>query len=721
MSVSLLANMIGFRKTILSLVISVSVVAGALSVSGAFTNQDLLNLFEQRKDVQPEIIKAYQKAFIPEAWHFVNERAPQLSNVVVGIVDSGVDSKHPEFVNPSVNFGSSTVSDLVDSGISLDGTISTHGTNVAGIIGANNLSATSSANYTFPQMNGVASGVRNISYSIESRRLGILTLFDARRAISDFSRRQVSVVNISRATSFGLVGNLFLKGPIEKAVDVFFVVSAGNSDVSADGVSPATLGNDLDNVITIGATDLDNARASFSNFGSAVNMAAPGVNVYSPTFFIPPLGLGDYDPTFSGTSASAPMVTGVAAILKALEPEYQKYTPGLVMSPARIKEILVSSGDPIDTDKPIGPRLNAHRAVAWLFPPTAVQELRATTTTTESVDLEWSLPPDSGFQNPDFASYKIFRSTSPDVDTSDTLVATITDPAQTTYTDANLTPNTTFFYKAFVFDKAGLSAASNEVSAATLPVAEPPAAVSLSQIYPSLTTGDYIGLFWTKSNETDFAYYKIFRNDALIATIANQNQIYFKDAGLAPGTYLYKVFVEDQDGLSAASNELSGRVFGSEEVVTRIPGVPEPGDSGLPANTAIPGFVFGINLFDCPRNSESPFSCTGPFTVVSQRVDGHGHLGKFRSFSASVAANLLNDTPGLHFILHHLDTFHLNLVASDDSYLIFIPPYGIRGFLPQGVLRVVEAQVFAGSTTNIITQASGGAVNESAGFLTVVP
>ena len=61
-----------------------------------------------------------------------------------------------------------------------------------------------------------------------------------------------------------------------------------------------------------------------------------------------------YDNFFGGTSASAPMVTGVAGLIKAIKPE---------LTPAQMKQILIETGDPISTDKPIGPRLNAYKAV----------------------------------------------------------------------------------------------------------------------------------------------------------------------------------------------------------------------------------------------------------------------------------------------------------------------------------------------------------------------
>ena len=73
---------------------------------------------------------------------------------------------------------------------------------------------------------------------------------------------------------------------------------------------------------------------------------APGVDVYSPK----PTGKGrlEYDQGFSGTSASAPMVTGVAAIMKAINPN---------LSPFTLKQALERTADPIETgelDKPLG-------------------------------------------------------------------------------------------------------------------------------------------------------------------------------------------------------------------------------------------------------------------------------------------------------------------------------------------------------------------------------
>jgi len=283
--------------------------------------------------------------------------------------------------------------------------------------------------------------------------------------------------------------------------DVLFVASAGNFEfdflgfdvegVDAELVVPANLGDNFNNVVTVGATDTtlsrEDSRASFSSFGSVVSVAAPGVAVYSPAprgrgnF---PIGALNYDQFFSGTSAAAPMVTGVAAVLKTLEPEYQKFIPGLMMDPTTIKNTLVASADPIQPDKRLGfgcfnetttttgCRLNAHRAVAWFFPP-ASTTLSVAATTSDSISISWVNPLDFAFTTPDFDSYRIFRSTTSPVTLESTLVETTDDVNQLSFTETNLQSKTEFFYKVFVFDKAGLYAASNEVSAKTGVTAPP--------------------------------------------------------------------------------------------------------------------------------------------------------------------------------------------------------------------------------------------------------
>jgi subtilisin family serine protease len=230
-----------------------------------------------------------------------------------------------------------------------------------------------------------------------------------------------------------------------------FVAAAGDSASLATSSAPGSLGA-LPNVITVGASTVCynvpqggcvlDQRYYTSNFGLPVSIAAPGVGVFSPTYYdaAQPLDFHDYS-LFSDSSAAAPMVSGVAAILMALEPEYQKYNPGIVMSPARVKDILIKSADPIYAPSPTerskrlgfgcapagtpnvqGCRLTAHRAIAWLFPPEAVVLNPGTNVTSTSVTVSWTKPSDFHLRNPDFASYQIFRSTNAGVTTASTLV-----------------------------------------------------------------------------------------------------------------------------------------------------------------------------------------------------------------------------------------------------------------------------------------------------------
>ena len=330
--------------------------------------------FSHLKENNPsEWTRAYDIIRAEDTWNKIASSSLPLSHVTIGIIDSGIDAKHPEFMSGgdltnTVLFGTTPPDAEKDD----DG----HGTGVAGIIGANNISAFGILPANSPQTNGILSGALPVSkYTLEVRGLpSAESLFF--ESIKDiFVQSQLlhaDVVNMSRGyardktlpdgypDSYLNKNTFFYSLVFPKFPNTLFVFSAGNDGTNVENQTPANI--NLANTMTVGATEILGDRldkrfvlspAISSNFGSGVDISAPGI-VYAPTEQGKgELSDGDYT-LFNSTSASAPLVTGVAGLLKSIKPS---------LTPAQIKQILIRTADPIVTDQPIGGRLNAYKAV----------------------------------------------------------------------------------------------------------------------------------------------------------------------------------------------------------------------------------------------------------------------------------------------------------------------------------------------------------------------
>lgn len=216
-------------------------------------------------------------------------------DVYAYILDTGVAYDHPEFegrVAESVNFASD------NSTFDLHG----HGTHVAGIVGSK----------TF----GVAKEVNIVNVRVlDSKGTGTLSsiIEGIEYAVNDRIKKNAKgVANLS-------LGSIY-SGILNNAVDSAFetglvmVVAAGNEGQDASRFSPASSAE----AITVGAisdltdliSDLTDLVTTFSNYGSIVDMFAPGSLVES-------LDVNNYDGSirYSGTSMATPVVTGYTAIL----------------------------------------------------------------------------------------------------------------------------------------------------------------------------------------------------------------------------------------------------------------------------------------------------------------------------------------------------------------------------------------------------------------------
>lgn len=139
------------------------------------------------------------------------------------------------------------------------------------------------------------------------------------------------------------VANMSLGGGASQTLDdavrkaaakgIVFSLAAGNSAVDACTTSPARVGGGATaGVMTVAATDSSEQEAGFSNYGSCVDLWAPGVN-------IPSLKIGGGLSTLSGTSMASPHVGGAAALYWA---RYPSSTAASVVS--NLKALAVSTG-----------------------------------------------------------------------------------------------------------------------------------------------------------------------------------------------------------------------------------------------------------------------------------------------------------------------------------------------------------------------------------------
>ncbi|MEX2144926.1 MAG: S8/S53 family peptidase [Candidatus Spechtbacterales bacterium] len=353
------------------------VFAFAILTASVVYAQDIRFDLENLREQDPLLVRAYDIVKVQDAWEEILDSGESLSNTTVniGILDTGFESSHLEFDRV-----------VIDTDSFVDHKTGGHGTQVLGIIGANNNAPNIKDNR---EMNGIIPGATD-NYKITSRYAIDNSDFDYMFELERGLEQGMEIVNISGGLTKCSFKILFIKEPINCISDedfnegksyfqgvfanfpqVLFVMSAGNEGVDASNHIPGGAVYtdsriiEANNLITVGATDLKDERAKWflgllgsSNFGATVNISAPGKHVYAPKpgndYDKPSELLGITFGGFSGTSASAPFVTGVAGLLKAINPD---------LSPAEIKQILIETGDPISTDQPIGPRLNAHSAV----------------------------------------------------------------------------------------------------------------------------------------------------------------------------------------------------------------------------------------------------------------------------------------------------------------------------------------------------------------------
>jgi subtilisin family serine protease len=318
--------------------------------------------------------------YLPKQWYLSKIKAREAWNlrhdaksIVVAVLDSGIDTSHPDlknniwtnkgevannknddddngfmddvngwnFVdnnnNPNPAFKAGYTSDLL------------HGTIVAGIIGAEGNNS---------------EGIAGVAWQIQLMPLKVLDdngtgdSGDVLRAIDYAIANHADIINLS------FVGESYSQGldeAIKRAYDagIIVVAAAGNNSLDTADESldkkplyPICLdGYPGENrVIGVAATDAIDQKTNFSGYGRrCVDLTAPGISIFSTSVHRPDKTLNNdplnqyYDGYWSGTSLSAPMVTGTLALVKAVNP---------TLSRREIIDVLLKSATPIDKLNP---------------------------------------------------------------------------------------------------------------------------------------------------------------------------------------------------------------------------------------------------------------------------------------------------------------------------------------------------------------------------------
>lgn len=254
--------------------------------------------------------------YFSSAWHLTKIQAPTAwdtatgGGVTIAILDSGVDSSHPDFAGKLVsgwNFydNNSNTADVYG-----------HGTQVAGVAAA--------ASNNSVGVTSVAGGANIMPIRVtDTSGMGYLSMMASGITWAADNGARVANLSFEAAGGYATVQNA---AQYMKNKGGLVVTAAGNS-----GAQQTFSYSDV--VVVVSATDSNDAKTSWSNFGDFVNIAAPGTGIWTTT------NGGGYAAA-SGTSVASPVAAGVVALIMDANPS---------LGAAEVENVLFSTAQDLGT------------------------------------------------------------------------------------------------------------------------------------------------------------------------------------------------------------------------------------------------------------------------------------------------------------------------------------------------------------------------------------
>ncbi len=628
---------------------------------------------EYKKDPNVEYAQPnyrYKKDQIPndtyynDLWGMAKIQAPSAwdittgsSDVVVAVIDTGVDYNHEDL---AANMWTN-VNEIPGNGIDDDanGYIDdvkgwdffnndndpfddhSHGTHVSGTVAgvANN-----------------AKGVAGVSWNSKIMALKFLSgsgsgySSDAAVATRYAADNGAKVIN----NSWGAYGSPYedqtLSDALDYAHDTHNVVIANAAGNSYGDVYKATPANN-NNVIAVAATNSADSRASFSNYGQRIDVAAPGVYVKSS---IP----GNSYANFSGTSMASPHVAGLAALLLSAEP---------TLNNEEVRQILKSSIDDLGAsgwDIYYGAgRINANKTLTRGSVLKAHIDSPDSSIVFETINIvgsasgpnfkSYQLDYGSG-QNP--SSWNVLTTSATPVDNGVLYSLDTTSLSDGTYTlklTAEDTAGRKFYFRSYLNTKNTPSTPKNLLTEAK---------------------DGQIKLYWQKaaadsSLTLDYEIYRSTTKGTYSATPdATVSTASYTDVGVEKGRlYYYKIRAKNTDNLSAYTGEVKAKLgfhWPIDRISTDSAGVESSKGGWTPTMSADGRYIaFDSNSSNlAPGDTNDTWDVyirdtqTGTTTRVS--TDSSGTEGNNASWWASIS-------PDGRYVT--FASYASNLVAGDDN------------------------------------------------------